>query len=116
MMRLLAVLLACSSAVTATLPSKPALRPAPMLHRALAGSWFDRAGSTVELQNVDPDSAQEIYLAKNRNPRRLWKLAKSTLRVVLAVVGVRVTINLAVGVVSFAAFINDRAACYQAML
>ena len=87
-----------------------------MLHRALAGSWFDRAGSTVELQNVDPDSAQEIYLAKNRNPRRLWKLAKSTLRVVLAVVGVRVTINLAVGVVSFAAFINDRAACYQAML
>lgn len=57
----------------------------------------------MELQSVDPDSAQEIYLANNRNPRRLWKLAKSTLRGVLAVVGVRVTITLVIGLVSCAA-------------
>ena len=67
-----------------------------MLHRARPV-----ARSTVELQNVDPASARQS--TKNRNPLRLWKLAQSTLRGVLAVVGVRVTISLAIEVVSCAA-------------
>ena len=105
MMRLLAVLLACSSAVATALPSKPALRPAPMLHRARQLS-DGVARSTVESQNrgvVDPASAQESYLAKSCNPRRLWRLAKSTLRGVLTVVGVRMTTILAIEVVTCAA-------------
>ena len=61
----------------------------------------------VESQNrgvVDPASAQESYLAKTScNPRRLWRLAKSTLRGVLTVVGVRMTTILAIEVVTCAA-------------
>ena len=51
MMRLLAVVLACSSAVATTPTSKPALRPVPVLHRARQLS-VGVARSAVELRNV----------------------------------------------------------------
>ena len=62
MMQLLAVLLACSSAVATTPPSNPARRPAPMLHRArqlsvdVARKAQDVVGHCVNPQAQEPAS------------------------------------------------------------
>ena len=65
MMRLLAVLLACSSAVATTPPSNPARRPAPMLHRVRQLSvGFAREAQDVVGLCVNPQEPVSVSVTE----------------------------------------------------